>query len=253
MAKVLRRASLYEPLRDCYLRVCKPIYWEQQTDGIKFYGLFVAKNSLVFDIGANRGKHTRYFLALGASVIAVEPIPECAENLRLICLKDRATVVPCAVGDKQSTAELHISSHAPLSTLSDEWLRNAQNSPRFKDVTWEQTVTVPVTTLDSLIEKYGVPDFVKIDVEGFEGRVLDGLSEMPRAMCFEFNTEDLDATIACLQKRCFTNTATFNYIIGEPSGRPLLPEWVPAHEMISVMKARFHGIHVQGDILVLRN
>jgi FkbM family methyltransferase len=253
IAQALRKASLYEPVRNYFLKVWKPVYWKQQTEAIKFYGAFVAKDSLVFDIGANRGQHTRYFLALGASVIAVEPIPACAENLRLIYLKSRVTVVPCAVGAKQSTADLHISSQAPLSTLSDEWLRNAQNSPRFKNVTWEQTVTVPVITLDSLIEKYGIPDFVKIDVEGFEARVLDGLSQMPRAMCFEFNTEDLGATTACLQKSCFPNTARFNYITGEPSGGPVLPQWVSADEMISVMNARFHATHIQGDVLVLRN
>lgn len=252
VSEALRRVSLYEPLRNYYLRSFKPNYWKQQIDAIKFYGLFVSKDSLVFDIGANEGYHTRYFLALGASVIAVEPIPACAENLRQIYLKDRVTVVPCAVGDKASTAELHISSQATLSTLSDEWMRSAQSSPRFKDVSWQETTRVAVITLDSLIEKYGVPDFVKIDVEGFEAKVLDGLTKMPPALCFEFNSEYLEATIACLQKPCFLNKAKFNYITGEPGGAPLLAQWVSADEMISVMKTRFHTINIQGDILVLR-
>jgi FkbM family methyltransferase len=252
MAEALRQASLYEPLRNHFLRVYKPVYWKQQVDAISFYGLFVSKDSLVFDIGANRGQHTRYFLALGAVVVAVEPIPAYAENLRLIHLNNRVTVVPCAVGDKPSTAELHISSQAALSTLSDEWLRSAQGSPRFKDVSWEETAEVAVITLDSLIERYGVPDFVKIDVEGFEAKVLDGLSKMPRALCFEFNTENLEAAIACLQKPCFLHTARFNYIMGEPSGTPLLPQWVAADEMISILKTKFQGTNIQGDIFALR-
>ena len=99
-SRALRWASLYEPLRSYYLKSFKPTYWKQQVDAIRFYGLFVSRDSLVFDIGANEGYHTRYFLALGASVIAVEPNPACAENLRQIYVKDRVTVVPNAVGDR---------------------------------------------------------------------------------------------------------------------------------------------------------
>jgi FkbM family methyltransferase len=251
--KALCHVSMYEPLRSCYLKTCRPADWKEQIDAIKFYSLFVSEDSLVFDVGANRGKHTRYFLALGASVIAVEPIPRCAKNLRRMYLKRRVTVVPSAVGDRPSTAMLHISSYAPLSTLSDEWLQTAQSSPRFRDMSWNETVEVSVTTLDSLIERYGIPDFIKIDVEGFESKVLDGLSEMPRALCFEFNTEYLEATIECLRKTCFPDTARFNYITGEPAGEPLLPQWVSADEMISIMKKSFQAAHVQGDVLVCRN
>ena len=252
MARTLSRASLYEPLRNHYLKTCKPTYWKQQADAIKFYGSFVSKDSLVFDIGANRGQHTRCFLALGASVIAVEPLPACVAELRAMYAKRRVTIIPCAVGDRPSTAELHVGIHTSLSTLSEEWLRTAQSSPRFKDVSWEETVEVPVITLDSLVEKYGVPDFIKIDVEGFESKALNGLSKMPRALCFEFNTEYLEATLECLQKRCFPNEARFNFGPGEPAGGPLLPQWVSADEMSSIMKTRFQATHIQGDVLVLR-
>jgi len=251
--KVLCQVSLYEPLRNCYLKTCDPTYWKQQTDTIKFYSLFVSKDSLVFDVGANSGQHTRCFLALGASVIAVEPIARCADRLRLLYSKRRVTVVQSAAGGSPSTAVLHVSSYAQLSTLSDEWLRTAQSSPRFQDMSWKETVEVSVITLDSLIQQYGSPDFIKIDVEGFESKVLDGLSEMPRALCFEFNTEYLEATIECLRKKCFPETARFNYITGEPGGEPLLPRWVSAAEMISIMKARFQAAQIQGDVLVCRN
>jgi FkbM family methyltransferase len=251
--KALIQVSLYESARDFFLKTCKPTLWKQEVATTRFYELFVSKGSLVFDVGANRGHHTRCFLALGASVIAVEPLPEYAAELRMIYARGKVTVVPCAVGDRATIAELHIGSHSTLSTLSNEWLQAAQSSPRFKGISWKETISVPVVTLDSLIEKYGMPDFLKIDVEGFEAKALDGLSTMPRALCFEFNTENQDATIACLQKRCFPSTATFNYITGEPSGAPLLPQWVSADEMISIMKTRFGASNIQGDILVLRD
>jgi hypothetical protein len=82
-----------------------------------------------------------------------------------------------------------------------------------------QTIDVKVTTLDRLIDTFGMPDFIKIDVEGFELSVLRGLSRTPRFLSFEFNAETTESTLACIDRfRGFT----FNYLIGEPRGHAQL-------------------------------
>ena len=60
------------------------------------------------------------------------------------------------------------------------------------------SVTVPVTTLDDLIESYGRPDFLKIDVEGFELDVLKGLSSSVRLLSLEFFSDEMDRLQDCL-------------------------------------------------------
>jgi hypothetical protein len=53
---------------------------------------------------------------------------------------------------------------------------------------------VPCMTLDQLLEAYGAPDFVKIDTEGFEERVLRGGTDVRRWCCdwlIEYHSPEL--------------------------------------------------------------
>ena len=53
-------------------------------------------------------------------------------------------------------------------------------------------------TLDKLIEDYGTPDLIKIDVEGGEHLVLLSLSKKTPLICFEWASEMNDITFNCL-------------------------------------------------------
>jgi len=72
---------------------------------------------------------------------------------------------------------------------------------------------VPVTTLDSLIAQYGEPDFCKIDVEGFEQKVLEGLSRPLVRLSFEFHAEFLPEAFACLKLLRGIGEYRFNYTL----------------------------------------
>jgi hypothetical protein len=72
-----------------------------------------------------------------------------------------------------------------------------------------------VTTLDALIERYGEPAFVKIDVEGFELEVLKGLSRRVPALSFEFTPECADTALACVAHLDSLGFSGFNYSPGE--------------------------------------
>ena len=49
---------------------------------------------------------------------------------------------------------------------------------------------IPTNTLDSFINTYGVPDYIKIDVEGFEWEVISGLTQTVPLVSFEANLPD---------------------------------------------------------------
>ncbi len=156
---------------------------------VRLYRPFVPAGGLAFDVGAHVGDRTRAFRALGARVVAVEPGAAARRVLRLLHGRDPGvTLVPDAVGAEEGEAEFRVNSRNPtVSTLSGGLLAAAADAPGWQGQRWDRVERVRVTTLDRLIAEHGVPDFLKIDVEGHEPAALAGLSagNAPPALSFE--------------------------------------------------------------------
>jgi FkbM family methyltransferase len=191
-----------------------------------FHRQFVGPGDLAFDIGAHLGDRIGAWTALGARVVAVEPQPHLAAILRRLYQRTPGvTIVAEAVGAAPGTAELMINRRNPtLSTLSADWAAEVAASPRFPGERWDERVTVPVTTLDALIETHGVPRFCKIDVEGFERAVLDGLSRPIECLSFEFIPETPERALACLERLADLGEHRYNVALGEER-RLLFDDW----------------------------
>jgi FkbM family methyltransferase len=215
-----------------------------------FYSQFISGDDLVFDIGANVGEYTEVFAGLGARVVAVEPNPSLLPILNKIRPFDRIIVNSVAVGSSRGVADLLMCESVGLSTLSRDWLDVAKNSERFQGLRWNQEVQVPVSTLDALIQLYGMPSFIKIDVEGFEREVLAGLSLAPRFLSFEINTEFVEAAVACIGQECFPKSSEFNITFGSCM-KLAYDRWLPRTEMVKLVESsEFRQFKIYGDIVV---
>ena len=178
---------------------------------------FVTKGARVFDIGAHVGDRTASFLRLGASVVALEPQPRVFRALRLLHGRAPAAVLlPWAVGKETGEVTLYLNTRNPtVATVAPEFIDAATGAQGWEDQVWDDSVLVPVTTLDALIARYGVPDFVKIDVEGHEADVLAGLSTAVAALSFEFTTIQRPVAHACIDRLCELGRYRFNLSLGE--------------------------------------
>ena len=154
----------------------------------RLYRQFVSRGDIVFDIGAHVGNRTRALAALGCRVVSLEPQPDCARLLRAIFARSAGvTVVEVAVGSSPGRADPALSDRTPtVTTLSPSWRAARRADQDFAGVEWNRTIEVPVTTVDALIERFGMPAFVKIDVEGAEPDALAGLSHRVPVLSFEY-------------------------------------------------------------------
>lgn len=145
---------------------------------------------LLFDIGANRGDATYAGLAKGYRVVALEPAPRIfAELVKNFIYDPRVTPLKFAVSDSNNQrVEFYEAVEDGLSTLNKEWLTADTMPYAGKEF---RTISATTITLDRLVELYGKPDLIKVDVEGAEWSVFRGLSQ-PYPMCFEWTLATIE-------------------------------------------------------------
>ncbi len=203
----------------------------------RFYSHFVSAGDLCFDLGAHVGNRSAALLALGARVVALEPQPLPAAALRRLHGRNpRLTLLPLAAGRTAGRAELLVSRRAPtVSTLSALWAEQVAATPGFANIAWDQRLEVRLTTLDALIAEYGLPALCKIDVEGYELDVLQGLSQPIALISFEYIPAVMPAALACLERLAALGNYQFNLMRSE-APQLALPAWVSAEELAARLR-----------------
>lgn len=153
---------------------------------------------MFFDIGANIGKWSLSNVNNCEKIIAVEASPKTFQKLvstinnnsKIICLN----YAVCNSDDEYIT--FYDSNADTISTLNRDWL-DSENS-RFYKYDNYNVIKCKTIKIDNLIQKYGSPELIKIDVEGGEFESLSSLTQKVKNICFEWASETNSVTLLCL-------------------------------------------------------
>lgn len=192
----------------------------------------------VYDVGANHGQWSRSLLAQiaqagapKASLVQFEPMLPIIPSLKALreeyAEHATAEIVECAVSDAPGTAEMVFTG---VEAGNHHILSDAHQFDG-------EQVSVPTITLDQYHRghQYGFVDAVKIDAEGFDPKVMAGMSEMfaNRAVgIVQFEYSPLFIRSRAYLSDIFTLAESGGYRVGllTSQGVEIFEEWHPDME-----------------------
>lgn len=139
---------------------------------------------LVYDVGFNVGQDTAFYLSIGHRVLAIEADPTLAEAGRIRFRQDieagNLEILNVGIAPEEGEAEFWICEAKPEFNSFHKGIA-ARNG--FAN----HAIRIPTTRFASVLRRFGIPHFLKIDIEGNEMLCLDDLSAstLPRYISIE--------------------------------------------------------------------
>ena len=147
---------------------------------------------LIFDLGMNNGNDTHFYLNKGFRVVAVEPNPSLCEQARQRFSPEiksgRLQIINKAIAKVTGEIEFFLNDQVTgWSTSTLEWLK-----ARNREGAISRPVIVRAVTFQEILTEYGIPYYVKVDIQGGELLCLEALldfSDRPRNISISSGSE----------------------------------------------------------------
>jgi FkbM family methyltransferase len=183
---------------DWFAHAFKSVTQDHHRELTPLLSKYIPADGGVIDVGAHAGQFARMFASLAprGHVHSFEPSPY-ARSILETALRWRkvrnVTVVPMGLGDAPGVLELA----TPIKRRGGLGYGLAHVPAAGESAQGQRRDQVQVTTLDAYVAQANLPrvDFIKVDVEGFEGRVMAGahgvLSRFKPALLLELHDQHL--------------------------------------------------------------
>ena len=155
------------------------------------------KEQVIFDVGMHTGKDTDYYLKKGFKVIAIEANPALVkinrDTFEKFLLSGSLTICDVAIANCEGEINFYINDqHDDWGTISSDFASRNE-----KLGTQNKIIKVKSQRFSTLLEKYGIPYYLKIDIEGADILCLEGLEnfdQKPKYISIESGLTSFEET-----------------------------------------------------------
>jgi FkbM family methyltransferase len=147
------------------------------------------KSRLIYDVGMNNGDDCAYYLAEGYDVVAIEANPGLVEKARQRFRREiadgRLFIEWVGIVDQPGSLPFWICDERDVFSSFDA-TRAGRNGLKCR------AIEVECVTFDTILKKYGIPHYLKIDIEGAEPHCLKCLQPKQLPQYVSLEAEDLE-------------------------------------------------------------
>jgi len=182
------------------------------------YGLNIS-NIKYIDIGCNHpvdSNNTFLFYENGSKGLIIEP--DVSYKDLILSKRPNDIYLDCAVSTENSIQDFYILTAHSLNTLSKFHAELACQSPQYGIQKIENKISVQTKTINSIMEEFGVPNLISIDVEGLDFDILKSIDFnkfYPEIICIEVNFNKADILAFIKDKYEVLCDNTLNLILGK--------------------------------------
>jgi FkbM family methyltransferase len=175
---------------------------------------------VIFDIGMNNGDDTAYYLHKGFNVVAVEANPQLAEKVSRRFQNEinsgRLTILNVGIADTEGIIPFWICD------VHSEW-SSFNRAIASRDNCAHHEILVPTRRFDAILKEFGVPYYLKVDIEGNDSLCMNSLRKgsLPEYVSVEASdliSVDLLAELGYTRFKCISQ---FHYL---PLEMPATPQ-----------------------------
>jgi FkbM family methyltransferase len=153
--------------------------------------------SLCFDIGTNKGLYIDANRQTFNKFLAIDANLNCIDYISNKFKDDTNISVLNAIVSSKEVETFYICDQIDtISTSDPEWISNSRFSNSY---TWKPVNNIPTISLDECVKRYGLPDRIKIDVEGYELNVCKSLTIKVPELCFEWAEEKIKECLETIE------------------------------------------------------
>jgi FkbM family methyltransferase len=152
------------------------------------------QSDLIYDVGLHNGDDTAYYLALGYRVVAIEADPNLADlgrkRFRIPIMHDHLQILNVGVAERVGVLPFWVCEG------KTEWSSFDQTSAS-RSGRKCHSVHVRCVPFGDIVREYGVPHYLKIDIETHDRTCLEGLdrSDLPTYLSMELSDANAFAAL----------------------------------------------------------